>query len=214
VFGFFRKKKDPAAAKRLQRTLTANDLINTKDVKDCILYTRDNQLFAYIRIKPISLELLSPVEQKIKKDKLISELGDLDELQRQLVIPRPVDISANLEWLEKRHKETTNVKIKEMIRNEIQDLNETAMGGEVLEQNYFLPFSRPNKRDAEKDLLKIVNDVVGRFRACGIEASLCRRDDIVKMLHLFYNPNYSHLEDGDINEYVPFIHFPNIKEGA
>jgi len=200
----FGKSKDPAAEKQLARIMTANELINVKDIENGILYTRDNHIYAFIRIKPISLELLSPAEQKIKKDKLTAELAGINELQKILVIPRPVDISPMLDWLQHRYRETGSQHIREIIKSEIQDANDVALSGETLEQNHFLILSRPAKRDAEKDLLKAASNMVGIYNICGIEAHLCKNDEIIKMLHLFFNPTYSYLEDEDINEYIPF----------
>jgi hypothetical protein len=40
--------------------------VNVKDVRGPILYSKDGLLFAFLRIQPISLDLLSPKEKEKK----------------------------------------------------------------------------------------------------------------------------------------------------
>ena len=55
----FNKKENPDI-----RIQTANEFINIKDIKGRILYTIDNHIFSYIRLWPISVDLLSDNEKE------------------------------------------------------------------------------------------------------------------------------------------------------
>jgi len=79
------------------------------------------------------------------------------------------------------------------------------MGGDILEHNFFMVLWVANKKDAQKELLKLAAEAIGRFKACRMDVSLCNESEIVKLFNLFANPSYAHLEDADIGEHIPFV---------
>jgi len=199
------KKKDPAAEKQLQKNLTANEFVNVKDIDGTIVYSKDNRLYAYIKIKPFSLELLSEDEQKLRGRQFTAEFSAITKSYKFFSISRPVDVSFMLDNLTRINSETHDIKRKELIRNKLAEINQFAMGGDILEHNFFMVLWVTNKKDAQKELLKLAAEVIGRFKSCRMEVSLCNEGEIVKLFNLFANPNYAHLEDADIGEYIPFV---------
>lgn len=65
-------KKKPQADKKV---LTAQQFINVKDIKGKILYSRDNHVFAYIKVYPVSIDLLSENEKMSLCKSLSAELS-------------------------------------------------------------------------------------------------------------------------------------------
>ncbi|MDR2903668.1 MAG: hypothetical protein LBU77_04105, partial [Clostridiales bacterium] len=90
---FFGKKKDPQAIERLRKIQTANDFVNVKDVRGSVLYSKDGLIFAFLRIQPISLDLLSPCEQAKKIKNFAAEFSAEKKGFKFFSISRPVDIS-------------------------------------------------------------------------------------------------------------------------
>jgi hypothetical protein len=207
MFGFGKgaKKKDAQAQRLLNRNLTANQFINVKDIDGSIVYTKDNKLYTYIKIKPMSLELMSEQEQKLRGKQFTAEFSAIKNQYKFFSISRPVDVSFMLDNLNGKHSQAQELKRKEVIRNKIAEINRFAMGGEILEHNFFMVLWVAGRKDAQKELLKMANDIIGCFKACRMEVSLCKQSEIIKLFNLFANPNYAHLEDADINEHIPFV---------
>ena len=66
ILPFGKKKSSARDLERQKKLQTANEFVNVKDVRGPVLYSRDGLLFAFLRIQPISLDLLSPREKEKK----------------------------------------------------------------------------------------------------------------------------------------------------
>ena len=71
-----KKKMTEQEEKKLFRAMTANEFINIRDVREQFLYTKSGHVFAYIRIQPVALELLSEREKRNKIATFSSEFSN------------------------------------------------------------------------------------------------------------------------------------------
>lgn len=101
---------------------TANEFINVKDIRDKYLYTRDNKIMMYIKVSPISIDLLSSREKKGLTKQLTAELSGEQKPFKFLAVSRPVDISPLINDYSQLMVSTSNQKQKELLRNEILQL--------------------------------------------------------------------------------------------
>ena len=53
----------------------ANDFVNVLDIKNSLLYSKDHYVFAYIRVPPLALELMSVAEQEVIVRNLAVEMS-------------------------------------------------------------------------------------------------------------------------------------------
>lgn len=201
----FAKKVDEETKVRLAKTKTANELVGVRDFVKDVVYTADNHVFAYLRIQPISLELLSPSEQELKIRQLSSEFSAQTKMYKIISIPRPVDVSYMLNKLNTLRQESEDMVQKALLSDEIKELSEFSSSGQISERHFYMIIWEENRKDGVVELMKRANDIVYRFKACKIEVRFCKQTDIVKFFNLFANPNYAHLEGGDIEEYIPFV---------
>ncbi|MCL1935031.1 MAG: hypothetical protein FWF57_01420 [Defluviitaleaceae bacterium] len=203
----FKEKKNKEEETRLRRNITANEFINIKDIKDSIVYSRDNHIHAYIKISPMSLELLSNTKQKIEGKKFTVQFSSSEVMYKFITLSRPVDVSFMIEHYTNKLNGTNDNIRKKLLVNKIKELNDIAISGDILEHQFYLHLWNEYKKDkdSEKDLLRQANEFLGKFSNLKLEAKLCTRSDIVKLYNLFSNPNYAHLEDEDIEEYIPFV---------
>ena len=198
-----RKKKNPRAVQRKARLLTANEFINVRDVRGNILFGKDGTLFAFMRIQPISLDLLSPREKEIKIRSFAAEFSAEKKGYKFFSISRPVDISGLIMRLTGLLTETTDPVQKEMLNAEISEIVSFAMTGEVTERQFYLIIWESS--GGEKELLRRARELENRFSVCEITAELCGNSTIIQLLNLFSNPNYAHLEDSDISPSIPVL---------
>ena len=199
------KQKDTEAQKLLNRNLTANQFINVKDIDGNFVYTKDGRIFCYIKISPLSLELMSEQEQRLRGKMFTAEFSAIKHPYKFLSLSRPVDISFMIDNYTKKLNETDNMKRREILSNKISEVNTFAINGEIIEHQYFMVLSVTNKKDGQRELLKMANEAISHFKACRMDVSLCKQNEIIKLFNLFANPNYAHLEDEDIGEYIPFV---------
>ena len=202
---FFGKKKDALTADRLRKTQTANEFVNVKDVRGSILYSKDGLLFAFLRIQPISLDLLSPREKEKKIKSFAAEFSSEKKGFKFFSISRPVDISGLSARLTHLLSEATDPAQKDLLNHEIREVSAFALTGEVTERQFYLVIWEQAGNDGEKEIQRRARELENRFSGCEIVAELCGQGPIIRLLNLFANPNYAHLEDDDVEPAIPFI---------
>jgi len=206
MFEFWKKKrKDPNALLKKARLMTANEFINVQDVKGQILYGKDGTLFAFLRIQPISLDLLSPREKEAKIRNFAAEFSAERKGYKFFSISRPVDISRLVSRLSGLLAEAADPVLKELLNAEIAEIVSFALTGEVTERQFYLVIWETAGK--EKDLLKRAHELVGRFDSCEISTELCGKSTVIQLLNLFSNPNYAHLEDSDVTPAIPALSY-------
>ena len=204
MIGFFRKKKKDHDALVIQaRQTTANEFVNVQAVRGPILYAKDGTLFAFLRIQPISLDLLSPREKEAKIHSFAAEFSSEKKNYKFFSISRPVDISRLIMRLTGLLSETTDPIQKEMLNAEISEIVSFALTGEVTERQFYIVIWEP--AGGEKELLKRARELENRFASCEITAEVCDKSTIIQLLNLFSNPNYAHLEDSDVTPSIPAL---------
>ena len=199
------KKKDAQAAERLRKIQTANEFVNVKDIRGAALYSKDGLIFAFLRIQPISLDLLSPREKEKKIKTFAAEFSAEKRGFKFFSISRPVDISGLSERLTTLLAEATDPAQKDLLNNEIREVSAFALTGEVTERQFYLIIWEHAGSDGEKELLRRARELENRFSGCEIVVELCDQGLVIRLLNLFANPNYAHLEDEDIEPAIPFI---------
>ena len=185
--------------------MTANEFINVRDVQGQILFGKDGTLFAFLRIQPISLDLLSPREKEAKIRNFAAEFSAEKKGYKFFSISRPVDISGLVSRLAELLAEATDPTLKELLNAETVEIVSFAMTGEVTERQFYLVIWETAGR--EKDLIKRAHELIIRFESCEITTELCGKSAIIQLLNLFSNPNYAHLEDSDVSPAIPALQY-------
>lgn len=186
------------------KILTAQDFVNVRDIKDKILYTKDNKIFAYVKITPISIDLLSSNEKEQLIKNLSAEISSERKSFKFFAISRPVDISNLINELTILKSESIDLKQKELLTYELKEYNAYALSGEVIERQYFIIlWEDTDSFEAEDTLIKRAREFATKFDNCGIQAHLIGQQEIYQFLNLFANPNYAHIENSDYEPAFP-----------
>ncbi|MDR1321165.1 MAG: hypothetical protein LBK56_07025 [Gracilibacteraceae bacterium] len=200
---FSNKKQGDAGAER--RAQTAGEFVNVKDVRGPVLYGKDSLLFAFLRIQPISLDLLSPREKEKKIKSFAAEFSAEKKGFKFFSISRPVDISGMSARLARLLTEATGAAQKDLLHHEIREMSAFALTGEVTERQFYIILWEHASGDGEKELLRRARELETRFSGCEITAELCGQGTVIRLLNLFANPNYAHLEDEDVAPAIPML---------
>lgn len=155
------------------KTETAQQFVNVRDVRGPILYTRDGHLMCYIRIQPVSVDLLSEREKVAYVRAMTAEISGERKPFRLLSISRPVDINRRIAELMELRAESHDLVQKDLLKEEIMQLSGFATGGEVIERQFFFILWEARRADAEAELLKRAQEFIGRLKAGRIDGELC-----------------------------------------
>jgi len=202
----FSKKKGSAAKDEndLAR-MTANEFVNVKDIRGKFLYTRDNLAICYLKILPISIDLFSKNEKRNIIRQLTANMSSVNYPFRLLAVSRPVDINPLLSELSATLTSTSDMKQKELLKQEILEMSTFALSGEVVERQFFIVIWDKALDGIERDLLQRLKYLSSYFSDSGIQTEILEQQDIVRLCNLVNNPAYVHLEDTDFNATIPIL---------
>lgn len=130
---FYKKPQetDPAA-------VTANEFVNVRDICGNFLYTRDNTVLAYLRIMPISIDLFSKSEKQQIVRQLTADLSTADYPFQLIAVSRPVDISPLLSELSDTLTACSDLKQKELLKQEMSEMSSLAVSGDTVERQFYI----------------------------------------------------------------------------
>lgn len=165
---------------------TAQQWMPISDIKDYVVYRKDNCLLGFIRIMPINISLLSKQELKNLIRQHTEVYSSIQHKFQIFSIGRPVDLSNYLEWLSTIQKQETNFLKKRLLNQTIQHSAYLSASGEIVERRYYFILPLKDKTDAEA--LQIFEDTVKLFNSGGFKTNLCNYDDIMDLLLLFAQP--------------------------
>jgi len=190
------------------RVLTANAFINIQDIAGTILYTKDNHLFSYIKLTPISVDLLSPTEKKLFINTLTAEISSETKPFQFFAISQAVDMSKLIENLHTIKDSVVNDNTRnKLIYNEISQITSFAINGDIIERQFFVIIWEKTSEEAELIIRRRSNDLAYKFSSCGVNAEILDTQRIYQLLKLFSHP-YSadnNIKDDDFAPTIPTL---------
>lgn len=197
------KKKAKETINKEQKT--ANDFVNVKDIKDRFLYTRDGQIIMYIKINPISIDLLSEREKKQLCKTLTAELSSEQKPFKFLAVSRPVDISPLINEYTQIISSTADQKQKDLLRNEMLVMSNYALSGDVVERQFYIMLWEKYEDGIERDMTRRCYEFVSKFESGNIRCEILKEQDIVRLCNLVNNPAYANVEDTEFEATIPIL---------
>ncbi len=202
----FIKRNSMKKEEEINRNLeTAQEFINVQDIKGNFLYSKDKYIFAYVKINPISIELISKRERKGLCDILTSQLSSEQNKFRFLAVSRPIDITPLINDYSNIMLNSDNPKQKELLRREMLFMSSYAMSGEVVERQFYIRLFEKYEEGIEKDLLKRATEFATKFENGKVSCEVLKEQGIIRLCNLINNPAYSHIEDTEYEAAIPFI---------
>ena len=196
------KDKEKAAAEAA--VATANDFINVKDINGSFLYTRDGLMLCYLKLTPISIDLYSKTEKRNIVRTLTAELSGTQFPFKFIAVSRPIDISPLLTELHSMLM-TSNTKQRELLRAEMIEMSNFAMGGDIVERQFYVILWDKSIDGAERELMNRARLMADNFSSCKISCEILNQQDIVRLCNLVNNPSYTHIEDNNFEAAIPLI---------
>lgn len=187
----FKKKETLTEEERVQQTKqkTAQQWMPVADIKNSLIYRKDNTLIGMFRVEPLNLELLSDNEKRRIIEALAEGLNGETESFQIFCIGRPVDLNSYLDWLQEKAKHESDYTRKNILKGFIQQAFETARSGEVIERRFYTIITKKYDNDkSEKELLTRLTDLQSKFLQAELKTKICNEDELMDVLSLFVNP--------------------------
>lgn len=183
--------------------LTAMQDINILDIKNNLIYTRDNLVIAILKINSLNMQLFSKKELVNKVKDITTELSTETKEFKLTSIARPVDVSGLIDYLRNILNNSTDSIQKRLLRENIREtLNLSLIGDAVERQNLFI-ISENLTDTAEKDILKRAREIVQKFDNCGMKLEILNDQYLIQICNSFTNINIATKEDSDYQDYIP-----------
>lgn len=198
MFSLFKKKENTT-------TLTAQQDINILDIKNNLIYTRDNLVIAILKINSLNMQLFSKKELVNKVKDITTELSTETKEFKLTSIARPVDVGSLIDYLRNILNNSTDSIQKRILRENIREtLNLSLVGDAVERQNLFI-ISEFLSDTAEKDIQKRAREIVQKFDNCGMKLEILNDQYLVQICNSFTNINVASKEDSEYQDYIPSL---------
>ena len=159
----------------------------------------------YMKINPISIDLLSEREKKLLTKQLTAELSNEQKPFKFIAVSRPVDISPLINEYTQLMVTTTNQKQKDLLRNEMLVMSNYALSGEVVERQFYIMIWEQYEEGCEREISKRCYELSSKFEGSGISCEILKQQDIVRLCNLINNPAYTHMEDSSFEAAIPLL---------
>lgn len=194
------KKKD----KNIVRS-TAEQEINILDIKNNLIYTRDNLIIAILKINSLNMQLFSKKELVNKIKDITSELSTETKEFKMTSIARPVDVGSLIDFLRNILNNSTDSIQKRLLRENIRETLNLTLIGDAVERQNLLIISEVLSDNAEQEIQKRAREIVQKFDNCGMKLEILNDQYLIQVCNSFTNMSVSTKEDSDYQDYIPHL---------
>lgn len=199
IFELF-KKKD----KNIVRS-TAEQEINILDIKNNLIYTRDNLIIAILKINSLNMQLFSKKELVNKIKDITSELSTETKEFKMTSIARPVDVGSLIDFLRNILNNSTDSIQKRLLRENIRETLNLTLIGDAVERQNLLIISEVLSDNAEQEIQKRAREIVQKFDNCGMKLEILNDQYLIQVCNSFTNMSVATKEDSDYQDYIPHL---------
>ena len=194
------KKKD----KNIVRS-TAEQEINILDIKNNLIYTRDNLIIAILKINSLNMQLFSKKELINKIKDITSELSTETKEFKMTSIARPVDVGSLIDFLRNILNNSTDSIQKRLLRENIRETLNLTLIGDAVERQNLLIISEQLSDNAEQEIQKRAREIVQKFDNCGMKLEILNDQYLIQVCNSFTNMSVATKEDSDYQDYIPHL---------
>lgn len=198
MFGLFKKDKDTIVS-------TAQQEINILDIKNNLIYTRDNLIIAILKINSLNMQLFSKKELKNKIKDITSELSTETKEFKMTSIARPVDVGSLIDFLRNILNNSTDSIQKRLLRENIRETLNLTLVGDAVERQNLLIISEVLSDNAEQEIQKRAREIVQKFDNCGMKLEILNDQYLIQVCNSFTNMSVATKEDSDYQDYIPHL---------
>lgn len=199
LFGLFKKNNKETI------TWAAQQEINILDIKNNLIYTRDNLIIAILKINSLNMQLFSKKELLNKVKDITSELSTETKEFKMTSIARPVDVGSLIDFLRNILSNSTDSIQKRLLRENIRETLNLTLVGDAVERQNLLIISEVLNDNAEQEIQKRAREIVQKFDNCGMKLEILNDQYLIQVCNSFTNMSVATKEDSDYQDYIPHL---------
>lgn len=180
-----KKNEDEVVEKKVQ---TAQDFVNVREIKNGIIFTKNNEIFTVLGISPLATDMLSKREQKILTEIITANMSSENKMWSLLSISRPIDLTNIIMEHSVRLKKQNNVICRQLIREDIETMNAIAMSGGVVEFKHYIIIGSVYTENNLSELRKRASDITRNFLTDKTSCKILSEYEIKQLINLINNP--------------------------
>ncbi|MBO5004280.1 MAG: hypothetical protein J6D03_03330 [Clostridia bacterium] len=182
---------------------SAEQEINILDIKNNLIYTRDNLVIAILKINSLNMQLFSKKELINKIKDITSELSTETKEFKMTSIARPVDVGSLIEFLRTILNNSTDSIQKRLLRENIRETLNLTLIGDAVERQNLLIISEVLSDNSEQEIQKRAREIVQKFDNCGMKLEILNDQYLIQVCNSFTNMSVATKEDSDYQDYIP-----------
>lgn len=182
---------------------SAEQEINILDIKNNLIYTRDNLVIAILKINSLNMQLFSKKELINKIKDITSELSTETKEFKMTSIARPVDVGSLIEFLRTILNNSTDSIQKRLLRENIRETLNLTLVGDAVERQNLLIISEVLSDNSEQEIQKRAREIVQKFDNCGMKLEILNDQYLIQVCNSFTNMSIATKEDSDYQDYIP-----------
>lgn len=174
--------------------ITANEMINVKDIRNGCLHTNDGWIFTFIEIPGVCMDLYSASEKLDYCHKLSAAVARFRFPYKYFAISSPYSIkhkvTADTEYL----KNASGL-CRSMLEDDINFVTRLVIDENKIDRRFFIALY--SKSEDEKVILDRVETVIKGFKEANVICEKLADNEVIRMYNLFSNPAYTAYERTD-----------------
>lgn len=182
---------------------SAEQEINILDIKNNLIYTRDNLVIAILKINSLNMQLFSKKELINKIKDITSELSTEIKEFKMTSIARPVDVGSLIEFLRTILNNSTDSIQKRLLRENIRETLNLTLIGDAVERQNLLIIREVLSDNSEQEIQKRAREIVQKFDNCGMKLEILNDQYLIQVCNSFTNMSVATKEDSDYQDYIP-----------
>ncbi|MCR3922066.1 MAG: hypothetical protein NUK65_06045, partial [Firmicutes bacterium] len=151
----------------------AQEWLPIEDIRDNIMYLRNQRLAIALRVEAVNISLLSENEKRKIIAALHEVINGFQFSMQWLSLGRSVDLDGYIAQLERKAQETSDFTRKKLLKGYIRQAAEMAAGGDTLERRFYILLSQPLEKYTEGELLNRARELAGDLQSVGLKAERC-----------------------------------------
>ena len=190
-----------------KRNLTAQEYINVEDITDDLIWGKDGNLFAFLRVQAPDIRLLADEEKERKVDMLtqaVAMAASGEEPLTILSIPRTVDVSGMVAYLSDLKNQTQDDGKLKLLNGEITSMQRMARQG-IKEPMIVIKCWTKAKKGADELLKSRLKKLQNSLGEQGVQASVLNTQEIVYLCKVFADLGEYQPEEENVYEDIPLL---------
>lgn len=209
--------KEVAAPTNKTKTPSTQEWLPITDIKNSLVYKRDNSIVAAIRIQPVNINLLSDKEKMRRVKRLEEVLNGIDYSFQVMSIGKPVDLDSYINKLEDKRSATESIIKKNLLGIYSRQAVAKATSGEALERHFYLLIDLPLGKRPQLDeqiLLQRATQLASSLTSAELISSVCTDSELRTLHFIFTNPAQAAFERAptDISVIPPLLFAEEVYE--